>query len=513
MHIHFLSIPKLADPFLSKKEMTKRKGQQPLPGEAPISIDKEREQRGLLWGKGRKVEQTTMSMRPPDQALKHANGKFPASDTKTDVTDMTTSATIAAATSGYPTRFFSTLGPAGNLSTTASSAFGSSTTAASAINFYQTEQLTFLWILFVLIVVGNAGVLATLLLSKGHKSRMNFFIKHLAAADLGVGLISVLTDIVWKITISFEAGTVACKLIRYLQCVVTYSSTYVLVAMSIDRYDAVVRPMNFSGSWRRARILVVMAWVLSALFSSPILVLYHVKDIQGYGNQCWINFDAAWQWQLYMTLIAVTLFFIPAILIGGCYIIIVITIWEKSKAMQTTADKARASSGGNNDNDNDQESRRASSRGLIPKAKVKTVKMTFVIIFVFILCWSPYMMFDLLQVYQLIPETTTTVAVATFIQSLAPLNSAANPLIYCLFSTNVGATFWNLLCCRKKEDALPTGLTTSTNSSSSASANSSRPLMLSNSLNSAGNVAKDHNRSITDKPSVTFRAPTSATDV
>ena len=44
------------------------------------------------------------------------------------------------------------------------------------------------------------------------------------------------------------------------------------------------------------------------------------------------------------------------------------------------------------------ESRRASSRGLIPKAKVKTVKMTFVIIFVFILCWSPYIFFDLLQV-------------------------------------------------------------------------------------------------------------------
>ena len=47
--------------------------------------------------------------------------------------------------------------------------------------------------------------------------RMNFFIKHLAAADLCVGLISVLTDIIWKITISWEAGLVACKLIRFLQ--------------------------------------------------------------------------------------------------------------------------------------------------------------------------------------------------------------------------------------------------------------------------------------------------------
>ena len=45
------------------------------------------------------------------------------------------------------------------------------------------------------------------------------------------------------------------------------------------------------------------------------------------------------------------------------------------------------------------------------------------------------LMLLLMQVYNLIPPSP---AVATFIQSLAPLNSAANPLIYCLFSANIG---------------------------------------------------------------------------
>ena len=49
---------------------------------------------------------------------------------------------------------------------------------------------------------------------------------------------------------------------------------------------------------------------------------------------------------------------------------------------------------------------------------------------------------DLLQVYEVIPMgqnvSKTQAAVAAFIQSMAPLNSAANPIIYCLFSTNVG---------------------------------------------------------------------------
>ena len=67
-------------------------------------------------------------------------------------------------------------------------------------------------------------------------------------ADLCVGLLSVLTDIIWRITISWRAGNIACKVIRFSQVCVTYSSTYVLVAMSIDRYDAITHPMNFSKS-------------------------------------------------------------------------------------------------------------------------------------------------------------------------------------------------------------------------------------------------------------------------
>lgn len=63
-----------------------------------------------------------------------------------------------------------------------------------------------------------------------------------------MGLLNVLTDIIWRITISWRAGNLACKVIRFMQACVTYASTYVLVALSIDRYDAITRPMNFSGS-------------------------------------------------------------------------------------------------------------------------------------------------------------------------------------------------------------------------------------------------------------------------
>ncbi|XP_049305337.1 cardioacceleratory peptide receptor isoform X1 [Bactrocera dorsalis] len=309
--------------------------------------------------------------------------------------------------------------------------------------FYEMEQFAVLWILFTVIVLGNSTVLFVLFVNKNRKSRMNYFIRQLAVADLSVGLLHVLTDIIWRITISWRAGNIACKLIRFSQVCVTYSSTYVLVAMSIDRYDAITHPMNFSKSWRRAKHLVTAAWVVSVIFSLPILFLYEEKLIQGQ-MQCWIELGSPEAWQTYMCLVATTLFILPALIISACYAIIVKTIWAKGSIF-TSGERCN----------NNVTSRRASSRGIIPRAKVKTVKMTFVIVIVFILCWSPYIVFDLLQVFGRIPKTQTNIAIATFIQSLAPLNSAANPLIYCVFSSQVFRTLsrfppfkWFKCCCR-----------------------------------------------------------------
>lgn len=58
----------------------------------------------------------------------------------------------------------------------------------------------------------------------------------------------MLIDLIWRTTVTWYAGNVACKVVRFMQAVVTYGSTYVLVALSIDRYDAITRPMNFTGS-------------------------------------------------------------------------------------------------------------------------------------------------------------------------------------------------------------------------------------------------------------------------
>ncbi|NP_001127746.1 neuropeptide receptor A30 [Bombyx mori] len=320
--------------------------------------------------------------------------------------------------------------------------------------FYQSAQLAILWILLVTIVAGNATVVLALLLTKSRKSRMNFFIMQLAIADLLVGLISVLPDLIQRVTITWLAGSITCKMMKYLQGVVTYSSTYVLVALSVDRCDAITHPMNFTGSWRRARALILCAWLLSFFFCIPMLLLFNEADIEGI-LQCWSSISKI-QWRIWMTSVFVSLFVAPALIISACYGVIVVTIRQKShRVLGRRATTTRQYS-------DDLDSRRASSRGIIPKAKIKTVKMTFVIVFVFVLCWSPYMIFDLLQVYGYVPDTQVNVAIASLIQSLAPLNSAANPVIYFIFSNRIFVSLKNIppykwLTCLMKGNDSPAG--------------------------------------------------------
>jgi len=80
---------------------------------------------------------------------------------------------------------------------------------------------------------------------------------------------------------------------------------------------------------------VAGAWLISALFSLPILVLYEEKLIQGH-PQCWIELGSPIAWQVYMSLVSATLFAIPALIISACYAIIVKTIWAKGSIFVPT---------------------------------------------------------------------------------------------------------------------------------------------------------------------------------
>ena len=99
---------------------------------------------------------------------------------------------------------------------------------------------------------------------------------NLSPPDLSAGLVNVLTDIVWKNTVSWYAGNGGCKVIRYAQVLVTYASTYALVALSLDRLNAIARPLSFSSDRESLLTLPTNIWLSGTMIF--IMLASHLES-------------------------------------------------------------------------------------------------------------------------------------------------------------------------------------------------------------------------------------------
>ncbi|XP_009079657.1 PREDICTED: neuropeptide S receptor [Acanthisitta chloris] len=182
---------------------------------------------------------------------------------------------------------------------------------------------------------------------------------------------------------------------------------------------------------RQAKVLIGVAWSLSFLFSIPTLIIFGKRHLSNGEVQCWALWPDDSYWIPYMTVVAFLVYFIPLIIISVIYSIVIRTIWMKSKSQAAIISRCpggKTSAG-------------YTSRGFISRAKVKAIKYSIVIVLAFVLCWSPYFLFDILDNFNILPETKERFYASVIIQNLPALNSAINPLIYCFFSNRLCPPF------------------------------------------------------------------------
>ncbi|GFO14807.1 gonadotropin-releasing hormone ii receptor [Plakobranchus ocellatus] len=123
--------------------------------------------------------------------------------------------------------------------------------------------------LFVVAACGNLTVFITLFRNRGHKSRINMFIMHLAIADLIVTFIILPLEIAWHSTVSWRAGDLACRGLMFFRAMGFYLSSCIVVSISLDRYFAIMRPFSITAADTRARLMLVTSWGLSIVASIP----------------------------------------------------------------------------------------------------------------------------------------------------------------------------------------------------------------------------------------------------
>lgn len=137
------------------------------------------------------------------------------------------------------------------------------------------EILTLLVIL-IITLIGNLMVLAALYSRRHYRkqikmSRMYYFILHLSIADLVTGVFNVLPQLWWDINYRFPGqSNWTCKLVKFVQPSGSFLSSYILMAIAIDRYRAICHPLTYH-TWnsRRSRIMIMTAWSTAFTFCIP----------------------------------------------------------------------------------------------------------------------------------------------------------------------------------------------------------------------------------------------------
>jgi hypothetical protein len=130
--------------------------------------------------------------------------------------------------------------------------------------------------------------------------------------------------------------------------------------------------------------------------------------------------------QAYLTFIFVVNFFLPLIILGVCYIRIFFKIAEKVK--EGKGCKKQSIKPGKVHLQSTQSSS-------LPKAKVKTLKMTIVIVLNFIICGTPYYVAEMIMNYG---DWTAMLSpnVWGLLGALTTTNSVTNSYIFLLFNAN-----------------------------------------------------------------------------
>ncbi|KOB72148.1 Neuropeptide receptor A21, partial [Operophtera brumata] len=194
----------------------------------------------------------------------------------------------------------------------------------------------------------------------------------LSVADLLVTVFCIAGEAAWSFAVQWYAGNYICKLFKFLQMFALYLSTFILVLIGVDRWLAVKYPMKSMGTATRSGKLVILAWVLSVILSIPQAVIFSeakgpfVEEFY----QCVTHgfYTERWQEQAYTTLSLIFMFLLPLVILSQK--VFKPEVRRPAKPQYFSPDMNR--------------------RRLIDRAKMKSLRMSVVIVVAFLLWWTPY---------------------------------------------------------------------------------------------------------------------------
>uniref|UniRef100_A0A3P9DMT1 Vasopressin V2 receptor n=1 Tax=Maylandia zebra TaxID=106582 RepID=A0A3P9DMT1_9CICH len=316
-------------------------------------------------------------------------------------------------------------------------------------------EVVVLAVIFVMALLGNGLVLVVLLRRRRHHNPLHQFMLNLCVADLVVALFQVLPQLVWDAKGRFPGPDFLCRLVKYLQVLGMFASSYIIVAMTVDRHYAICCPLQAhrSGATKRWNSFIVLAWVLSLLLSLPQVFIFSRSELAPGVYECWGNFAESWGLKAYVTWMTLAIFILPVLIITICQVEqrepedkIVTGMFLSSSSAQLQAGVPPGPTTPSAACSPHPTKLPPVRGGEVTAAMSKTVRMTLVIVLVYSLCWAPFFSVQLWAAWD--PDPPQNGVAFTLLMLLASLNSCTNPWIYSAFSSSVSPELRLLLHCR-----------------------------------------------------------------
>ncbi|XP_044912428.1 cholecystokinin receptor type A isoform X3 [Felis catus] len=218
-------------------------------------------------------------------------------------------------------------------------------------------QILLYSLIFLLSVLGNTLVITVLIRNKRMRTVTNIFLLSLAVSDLMLCLFCMPFNLIPNLLKDFIFGSAVCKTTTYFMGTSVSVSTFNLVAISLERYGAICKPLQ-SRVWQtKSHALKVIAttWCLSFTIMTPYPIYSNLvpftKNNNQTANMCRFLLPNDMMQQSWHTFLLLILFLIPGIVMMVAYGLISLELYQgiKFDAIQKKSARERkpsSSSGG-----------------------------------------------------------------------------------------------------------------------------------------------------------------------
>ncbi|XP_045215010.1 RYamide receptor-like [Mercenaria mercenaria] len=296
--------------------------------------------------------------------------------------------------------------------------------------YQQVIIITMYSIIILLSVFGNSIVCYIVFSSKRMRTVMNFFIVSLALSDILMAVICIPLTFVANLVInSWPFGDALCPVVTFLQVVTVFMSSFTLVAISLDRYSAIVHPLRPKMTKRQAFIVISIIWILSVVIPLPTAITsevhQYINDTSApyFCEEVWENITAQ---SIYNAIILIFQYFIPLMILVFTYGRIILVLWIKKPPGEAVSDRDERMS----------------------KSKKKIIKMMIVVVIIYSICWLPLHIIniagDINITFYNLPGMNIMWTVSHW---LAMSNCMYNPFIYCWMNAKYRNGFINVFSC------------------------------------------------------------------